>query len=111
MDKSNKLDIAWNHLFAKYDILNEIDQNGVCKLKAEQIKEFREPRLMTKFDWSDARPKVFRENGLSVLPDSRGTYVIGKFKAYKKLEYEEVKPISVKNVFRIFSRVFAGRLS
>lgn len=96
MDKSNKLDIAWNHLFTKYDILNEIEQNGVCKLRAEQIKEFREPRLMTKFDWSDARPKVFRENGLSVLPDSRGTYVIGKFKAYKKLEYEEVKPISVK---------------
>lgn len=96
MNKNNKLDTAWNCLFSKYHIMNKIEQNGVYKLKADQIREFREPRLMTKFDWSDARPKIFKENNLSVLPDSRGTYIIGRFKAYKKLEYEEIKPISVK---------------
>ena len=47
---TNKNDIAWKKLFEKYDILDEISNNGYYEISADQIKEFREPRLMTKFD-------------------------------------------------------------
>lgn len=43
-------DTAWESLFDKYHILTEIEQNGQFIISANQIKEFREPRLMTKFD-------------------------------------------------------------
>ncbi|MBU7455858.1 type II restriction enzyme [Leuconostoc fallax] len=91
----NKTDAAWANLFDKYKIVDEIDQNKIFTITAEQIKEIREPRLMTKFDWSASRPKLFKENNLCILPNSRGTYVIGKFKAYQKLNYQEKKPIRV----------------
>lgn len=43
-------DAAWESLFDKYHILAEIERNGQFVISANQIKEFREPRLMTKFD-------------------------------------------------------------
>lgn len=91
----SKLDDGWEELFKKYDILNEINTNGVFNITADEIKVVREPRLMTKFDWSSSRPKLFRDNDLSILPDSRGGYVIGRFNAYQKLKYDDVPPIRV----------------
>ena len=43
-------DATWEHLFTKYDILNRIASHGRFEVSALQIKEFREPRLMAKFD-------------------------------------------------------------
>jgi hypothetical protein len=79
----SKNDVAWEKLFAKYGILEEIRQAGIFKISATQINEFREARLMTKYDHKVNLPKVFRDNGLSILPDSRGTYLIGEFEAYQ----------------------------
>ncbi|MBA5973405.1 hypothetical protein H2O60_09730 [Leuconostoc mesenteroides] len=90
-----KLDVGWETLFKKHDILNKVNANGVFNITAEQIKIVREPRLMTKFDWSSSRPKLFKDNELAILPDSRGGYVIGKFNAYQKLKYDDVTPIRV----------------
>src|SRR5699024_1030712 len=55
-----------------------------------QIKEFREPRLMTKFDHRINLPDIFSKNNLSILPITRGDYVISSFSAYK--EFEEPSP-------------------
>lgn len=79
-------DKAWEILFEKYDILNRIDMNGCFKISAAQIKEFREPRLMVKFDHTINLPKIFAENKLSILPVTRGDYVISHFDAYHKFE-------------------------
>lgn len=96
MSNSSKLDEAWNKIFSDYDILAHLEDNdSVYEISAETIKHYREPRLMTKFDWSASRPKLFKENELSILPNSRGTYIIGRFKAYQPLEFENIKPISV----------------
>ena len=43
-------DTAWEELFDKYNILFNIEKDGKYLISANQIKEFREPRLMTKFD-------------------------------------------------------------
>ncbi len=41
---------------------------------------------MVKFDHSINRPKLFSDNGLSILPITRGDYVISHFDAYHRFE-------------------------
>lgn len=79
-------DTAWKNLFDKYHILDEIKLNGQFVISAKQIKEFREPRLMTKFDHKVNLPAIFAENELAILPITRGDYVISSFLAYKEFE-------------------------
>jgi hypothetical protein len=79
-------DTAWEQLFIKYDILNRIDTHGRFEISAAQIKEFREPRLMAKFDHTINLPKIFADNRLAILPITRGDYVISHFDAYHKIE-------------------------
>lgn len=90
-------DTAWENLFAKYNILDEINQNGKFIISARQIKEFREPRLMTKFDHKVNLPVIFSENSLSILPITRGEYIISSFSAYKEFgePSDEVQRISI----------------
>jgi hypothetical protein len=63
MDNSPKSlnDAAWERLFLKYDILTQIDVNSRFEISPSQIKEFREPRLMVKFDHTINLPKIFSE--------------------------------------------------
>ncbi|MGI6538401.1 MAG: type II restriction enzyme [Caldicoprobacterales bacterium] len=91
---TNKNDIAWKKLFEKYDILDEISNNGYYEISADQIKEFREPRLMTKFDQKSNLPLLFKENELVILPITRGKYIIGPFKAYESVRYIDTRKIS-----------------
>ena len=79
-------DSAWEKLFVKYEILKRIEIDGSFKISADQIKEFREPRLMAKFDHSINLPKIFAQNDLAILPVTRGDYVISRFNAYHKFE-------------------------
>jgi hypothetical protein len=83
-------DAAWENLFDKYHILDEITQNGKFVISASQIKEFREPRLMTKFDHKINLPGIFASNNLSILPITRGEYIISSFSAYE--EFSESSP-------------------
>ena len=84
MGKKNKTknDIEWERLFRRYDILNEVEYEGEFVITAEQIKEYREPRLMAKFDHSINLPKIFARNRLSILPISRREYLISHAEAY-----------------------------
>lgn len=77
---------AWKLLFEKYNILDHIASEGSFTISAGAIKEFREPRLMTKFDHWVNLPSIFEENHLAILPVTRGEYSISHFTAYHKLE-------------------------
>lgn len=90
-------DTAWENLFNKYHILTEIERNGKFIISANQIKEFREPRLMTKFDHKINLPNIFAANNLSILPITRGDYVISSFSAYKEFDEptEDIRRISI----------------
>ena len=79
-------DTAWESLFDQYDIFREINDKGEFIITASQIKKFREPRLMTKFDHMVNLPKLFADNNLSILPISSNSYVISHFEAYHKFE-------------------------
>lgn len=74
---------AWEKLFKKYDIQNQVNKYGIFEISASQIKEFREPRLMTKFDTYESRPGPFGKK-LTILPNSRGSYLIGNFDSYER---------------------------
>lgn len=76
-------DRAWEALFEKYQILSRIQQDGKFFISAAQIKEYREPRLMAKFDHQINLPQIFSKYHLAILPVSRGDYVISHFNAYE----------------------------
>lgn len=90
-------DTAWENLFDKYHIFAEIERNGQFIISANQIKEFREPRLMTKFDHKINLPNIFATNNLSILPITRGDYVISSFSAYKEFDEpsQDIQRISI----------------
>lgn len=88
-------DIAWESLFEKYDILNAVNSQGCFEISAVQIKEFREPRLMAKFDHTINLPKIFSDNKLAILPITRGDYVISHFAAYHKFETDSTPVMQV----------------
>ena len=89
----SKNDKAWTSLFDKYDLLNHIEKEGVFEITSTQINEFREARLMTKFDHKSQLPQLFLVNELSILPITRGSYLISKFQVYKKFE-NQILPIT-----------------
>ncbi|MDU5740138.1 MAG: transcriptional regulator [Clostridium sp.] len=96
MSKS-KNDIAWEELFDKYNIISEINKNGKFEITAKQINEVREARLMTKFDHKVNLPKIFADNKLSILPITRGNYIISKFEVYSN--FENINPEVVRVQF------------
>lgn len=87
-----KIDDTWEQLFAKYDILRRIAKDGAFEISAKQIKKFQEPRLATKFDHESNLPSIFRKHSITILPNSRGTYVLGTFAAYADLQTPFTKP-------------------
>ena len=90
MSKS-KNDIAWEKLFDKYKIINKVLSDGHTIISSTNINEFREARLMTKFDHKSQLPKLFADNNLSILPTSRGGYVIGTFETFSNFNTDDIE--------------------
>ena len=86
---------AWEELFARHDILSRVAAEGVFRISATEINTVKEARLMAKFDKSSQLPEVFKSNRLSILPVSRGDYLIGHFKTHGRIVYPDVKPTPV----------------
>lgn len=80
-----KNDTAWEKLFRERDILKDIAVTGIHEISAKDINQYREARLMTKFDHRANLPKIFADSELAILPNSRSSYVIGKFDCYAQM--------------------------
>ncbi|WP_288791939.1 type II restriction enzyme [uncultured Corynebacterium sp.] len=80
----SKTNTAWKALLEKYPIEETVETEGLYDITAAAIKEFREPRLMTKFDTSESVAAPLKERKLNVLPTSRSSYVIGRFNLYQE---------------------------
>lgn len=83
--KTRSANEAWKRLLEKYPIIEEVGKNGSYRILANEIREFREPRLMAKWDSSDALPEVLRRRRLNLLPDSRNSYILGDFLLYQEI--------------------------
>jgi hypothetical protein len=86
---------AWQILFEKHNISSKVSVNGFFKMKSSEINTVKEARLMAKFDQSTQLPDVFQKNDLSILPISRGEYIIGPFQTHEKIMYPKCKPTLV----------------
>lgn len=92
MSKRLTVSEYWDLIFEKYNILNKIEKEGFFIISAEQIREYKEPRLMTKFDFSKQLPQIFKKYNLGMLPINNGTYILGDFNLYSKLPSIKPKP-------------------
>lgn len=92
-EPTGKTESAWEALFEKHDIASRVRQEGVFRISAEQIKEFREPRLMAKFDHKKNLPAIFRNNKLGILPVNRREYVIGEFDLFAPLPTPDIPTV------------------
>ncbi len=90
--RPNKHD-AWEELFRRHRILEEVDRRGVCEISSKEINELHEARLMTKFDHEVQLPPAFKRNQLTIQPNTRGTYLIGRFDSYKKVRDDASVPV------------------
>lgn len=93
--QKTKNDKAWEKLFEKYNIIQEIEDKGYFTITSTQINEFREARLMTKFDNQKTLPQLFKDNKLSILPISANSYILANFKLYENIPSIET-PIEFK---------------
>lgn len=79
-----KTDKAWADILTAHPEIEAVTASGgIYEIEASEIKRFREPRLMTKFDTSANVPPTLKKLHLDVLPNSRHSYVLGKFNLYK----------------------------
>lgn len=105
----NKIGSNWDILFEKYCIIDEIKNTGKFTINSQQIKEVMEARLMAKIDHSFQLPRVFAENNLSILPITRGEYIISDINTFfdfnisnipiKEVEFPEyIESLDFKNI-------------
>ncbi len=83
MSNLTKKDDFWQKAFDEYNILDKVLTDSRYEITAEQIKRLgQEPRLMTKFDSTIQLPNIFKEHMLSILPVTRGSYIIAPYETF-----------------------------
>lgn len=99
MAQNRKLSIneSWEILFNTHNIIEQVQTNGFFKITATEINKIREARLMAKFDQSSQLPAIFKSNNLSILPITRGEYIIGQYQTHFPVSYSKIKPLQVEN--------------
>lgn len=96
--RQTKNDIKWEQIFTDFDVLNKIQARGRFIIDSKKINAYRESRLMAKIDHKAQLPTIFAKHKLSILPISRGQYVIGRFNTYLDVDYSlrsKPKPITI----------------
>jgi hypothetical protein len=86
---------AWESLFDTLNIVDKVNTDGVYRISSKTINNVKEARLMAKFDQSSQLPQIFQKNKLSILPVTRGEYIIGRFSTHKRVIYPASKPTPV----------------
>lgn len=84
-NQEKKADWAWEQLIDKYHIDEKVKSDGDFHILAKQIREFREPRLMAKWDSELSLPAALKRRHLNILPVSRKEYVMSDYKLYENL--------------------------
>ena len=93
-----KKDSAWNQIFSKINILQNIQNNGVHEIDSATIKTIthQEPRIICKNDTIADLPEIFKEHKLNILAIRNGKYLIFKDEDYngflKLPDYTELTP-------------------
>lgn len=89
------IDRVWNNIEEDFHYIEKIHTNGSFTISSDEIKRYKEPRLVTKFDTSEDLPEIFLNNRLSILPITRGSYILSDIKTFLPLQEITDKPIGV----------------
>lgn len=84
-NKNYSVNKAWSLLFEKHDIPNKVAKDKLFYISSNDIKKFKEPRLMSKWDNSQSLPEPFKKKRINILPISRREYVLGNFMLYEDI--------------------------
>lgn len=76
---------AWQKLIQQYSIPDKVSDLGSVILTADDIREYREPRLMAKWDSEDYLPQPLKSEHLNILPVSRSAYIVSDVLLYEPL--------------------------
>jgi hypothetical protein len=76
---------AWRKLIQQYSIPDKVSDSGSVILTADDIREYREPRLMAKWDSEDYLPQPLKSEHLNILPVSRSAYIVSDVLLYEPL--------------------------
>lgn len=91
----SKCDDGWEYIFEEIDATTKLHHNGRFTISANEIKDItkkkkglgqQEPRLMTKFDTRESRPKILAQNNTTILATSNGHYSVIQGDGYHDLE-------------------------
>ena len=77
---------GWAAIFEGMALGDKLDSEGIAFVSADDIREWskREPRLMTKFDSREERPRTLRR--VTVLPTENGRYALVVGDGYSDVE-------------------------
>lgn len=80
---------SWIKLFEEFRIIESIEKRGFFVIDSKQINLERQARLMAKIDHSFQLPQVFADKKLSILPISRGKYIISDINIFSEFTHCE----------------------
>lgn len=86
-----KNDTKWELIFEDFKVIEIVKKQGYFIITSTQINKYREARLMTKFDHQAQRPELFVKYNLSILPISRGSYIIGNFDTFHDFNDDDIE--------------------
>lgn len=104
----SELSKKWQAIQEKYSILEQVESKGFALITSSEINKTQasyprlkfEARLLTHFDNAQQQPDLFINNGLSILPYQRGSYIIGRFNIFmpvaQSLDSIEVRTLPAK---------------
>lgn len=88
-------DKVWSAINRDYGFVDRISKEGSFVITAPEIKKYKEPRLVTKFDSSEDIPQIFKDNNLSILSINRGSYIISDIETFKPIADITKKPVNI----------------
>jgi len=78
-----KVSDTWELLNERLNLEEMIELNQIWQVTAEDFHKINvQPRLNTKFDSRKNLPELFVRNNWGILPNSRNSYVVGKFNIF-----------------------------
>ena len=88
-------DIGWEKVLEQDEYRSKLATNGFFRISPNTIKAIsdREPRLMAKHDSTAARPHLFKELGLNIIPLSRYEYLVGEFDLFAEFPEDDLGPV------------------
>lgn len=91
----NKNDWAWDGIIKSLGLMRTIEAEGVAVVTADQLREWREPRLMVKMDQEQNRPQIFRNENLNVLAISESKFAVGRFEVFREIPQLEPSDLKI----------------